>query len=156
VVMVTTFKKTSISPFYRRLFGGEVIFARVEFSSCPHMSWVTWQTDTDIPDRRLIVFQILKIMQKRKPDLPMDSRKRELIPDLVRRLEEALYRSAMNKEEYKDAATLWERLQTVARKMASISPRAPMESATQEGTSAGGESSKKEPSKKLCLDMQLP
>lgn len=46
------------------------------------------------------------------------------LPDFVRRLEEALYRTARSKDEYQDANTLEGRLQAVARRMVARNPQA--------------------------------
>eukprot|EP00898_Chlorokybus_atmophyticus_P002752 jgi/Chlat1/3478/Chrsp23S03677 len=79
-------------------------------------SWRTWQTDGDKPQRVAIFKQILDFFKQRKRNGSKDWQQK--LPDLVRRMEEELYRSARSKEEYADPTTLEQRLQLIARRMA--------------------------------------
>lgn len=74
--------------------------------------WSTWQTDMDIPDRRRMIQKIYDILRAKKPTISLQWSRR--LPDLVRRLEECVYRHAVSKEEYNDVHTLEERLQHAA------------------------------------------
>eukprot|EP00250_Pteridium_aquilinum_P011855 c20351_g2_i1 orf=875-5692(+) len=78
----------------------------------------TWQTDADVTMRRTVVDKILKVCQ-RKGNFVNPSMQQKL-PDLVKRLEEALYRDASSKEEYCDLSTLEHRLQAVGKRMGSM------------------------------------
>ena len=55
---------------------------------------------------------IMELLQKRKPDAPQEWRQK--IPEMARRLEDSLYRSAKSREYYNDNQTLKQRLQYVA------------------------------------------
>eukprot|EP00897_Mesotaenium_endlicherianum_P009474 jgi/Mesen1/8555/ME000489S07941 len=76
----------------------------------------TWQTDQDSPIRRRILQQIFLLFQKRKSAHTPEWQQR--LPDFVKRLEDALYRVAMSKEEYMDESSLEQRLQQVAKRLA--------------------------------------
>eukprot|EP00237_Pycnococcus_provasolii_P002156 CAMPEP_0119202076 /NCGR_PEP_ID=MMETSP1316-20130426/31002_1 /TAXON_ID=41880 /ORGANISM="Pycnococcus provasolii, Strain RCC2336" /LENGTH=327 /DNA_ID=CAMNT_0007198249 /DNA_START=234 /DNA_END=1213 /DNA_ORIENTATION=- len=78
-------------------------------------SWKTWQSDQDVMDRKALIQQILQLFRHRKPNVIREWC--DKLPDFVRRLEEALYKSARTKEEYTDPNTLESRLQNVARRM---------------------------------------
>ncbi|KAK9824572.1 hypothetical protein WJX72_011411 [[Myrmecia] bisecta] len=78
-------------------------------------SWKTWHTEADVPQRRQLINHIFKLFSARKPNAAKEWD--EKLPDFVRRLEEALYRTAASKEEYADLTTLEARLQNVARRM---------------------------------------
>ena len=85
-------------------------------------SWRSWHhNDKDREDRRFIIKQIQDLFQKRKQASVTDEWKAKL-PDFVRRLEEALYRTARSKEEYTNSGTLEARLQSVARRMVARPP----------------------------------
>jgi E1A/CREB-binding protein len=77
--------------------------------------WRTWQSDEDIPQRKVLIQHILRLFQQRKPSVTKEWQQK--LPDFVLRLEEAVYRGARTKEEYCDKDTLEARLQAVARIM---------------------------------------
>ncbi|KAJ7544850.1 hypothetical protein O6H91_09G096200 [Diphasiastrum complanatum] len=75
----------------------------------------TWQTDADVSVRRIILENIYRIFQKRKPQVTPEWQQK--LPDFVKRVEEQLYRDASSKEEYNDLKTLEQRLQSVAKRL---------------------------------------
>jgi len=70
-----------------------------------------WQSNADLPDRRRIIFSIVKVIERMRPDANKMSQK---LPFMAKKLEEHLYRSAVTKEEYVDQSTLKKRLQMIA------------------------------------------
>lgn len=73
----------------------------------------TWhKSKDDLPLRRRMIQLIMELLQKRKPDAPQEWRQK--IPEMARRLEDSLYRSAKSREYYNDNQTLKQRLQYVA------------------------------------------
>ena len=73
----------------------------------------TWHKNKeDLPIRRNMITQIVHLLQKRKPNAPPEWLKK--IPDMARRLEDSLYRSAPSKDIYRDMDTLKQRLHGVA------------------------------------------
>lgn len=71
-----------------------------------------WQTNNDLPDRRLVVRKILALVKKKNGKHSDDSTKLlDMLPKIARKMEEHLYRSATTKEEYLDRSTLKYRLQ---------------------------------------------
>ncbi|KAK9866771.1 hypothetical protein WJX84_010523 [Apatococcus fuscideae] len=83
-------------------------------------SWKTWQSEEDVPERKVLMTQIFKLFSQRKPSVTAEWQ--EKLPDFVRRLEEALYRTASSKEDYTNQHTLEQRLQNVAKRMVSRHP----------------------------------
>ncbi|KAJ7216854.1 hypothetical protein O6H91_Y471400 [Diphasiastrum complanatum] len=75
----------------------------------------TWQTDADLSIRRVILENIFRLFQKRKPQVTPEWQQK--LPDFVKRLEEQLYRDAASKEEYDNLHTLEQRLQSVAKRL---------------------------------------
>jgi E1A/CREB-binding protein len=71
-----------------------------------------WQSDKDYQERRKMIAKIVHLLQQRKPNAPQDWLKK--LPQMAKRLEESLYRSAKSFEEYNDASTLKHRLQQLA------------------------------------------
>ena len=71
-----------------------------------------WQSDKDYYDRRKMIAKIVHLLQQRKPNAPPEWLKK--LPQMAKRLEESLYRSAKSFEEYNDAGTLKMRLQQLA------------------------------------------
>jgi E1A/CREB-binding protein len=71
-----------------------------------------WQSDKDYQDRRKMIGKIVLLLQQRKPNAPQEWLKK--LPQMAKRLEESLYRSAMSFDEYNDASTLKQRLQQLA------------------------------------------
>ena len=66
-----------------------------------------WQTDDDIPYRRQMIARLIQ----HRPD--MDSAKRFKLPNLAKRIELVLYRSAYSLDEYNDMTTLERRVQSL-------------------------------------------
>lgn len=71
-----------------------------------------WQSDKDYQERRKMIAKIVHLLQQRKPNAPQEWLKK--LPQMAKRLEESLYRSAKNFDEYNDASTLKNRLQQLA------------------------------------------
>lgn len=71
-----------------------------------------WQSDKDYHDRRKMIAKIVHLLQQRKPNAPQEWIKK--LPQMAKRLEESLYRSAKSFDEYNDAGTLKMRLQQLA------------------------------------------
>ena len=71
-----------------------------------------WQSDKDYQERRKMIAKIVHLLQQRKPNAPQEWLKK--LPQMAKRLEESLYRSAKSFEEYNDANTLKQRLQQLA------------------------------------------
>jgi E1A/CREB-binding protein len=71
-----------------------------------------WQSDSDYQERRRMIAKIVHLLQQRKPNAPQEWLKK--LPQMAKRLEESLYRSAKSFEEYNDATTLKTRLQQLA------------------------------------------
>mmetsp|Transcript_127553 Transcript_127553/g.369253 ORF Transcript_127553/g.369253 Transcript_127553/m.369253 type:complete len:1783 (-) Transcript_127553:44-5392(-) len=71
-----------------------------------------WQSDQDYNERRKMIAKIVHLLKQRKPNAPQDWLKK--LPQMAKRLEESLYRSAKSFEEYNDASTLKQRLQQLA------------------------------------------
>ncbi|GAX16081.1 E1A/CREB-binding protein [Fistulifera solaris] len=71
-----------------------------------------WQSDKDYEDRRKMIAKIVHLLQQRKPNAPQEWLKK--LPQMAKRLEESLYRSAKSFNEYNDANTLKHRLQQLA------------------------------------------
>lgn len=71
-----------------------------------------WQSDKDYQERRKMIGKIVLLLQQRKPNAPQEWLKK--LPQMAKRLEESLYRSAKSFAEYNDAGTLKQRLQQLA------------------------------------------
>eukprot|EP00548_Thalassiothrix_antarctica_P005641 CAMPEP_0194137570 /NCGR_PEP_ID=MMETSP0152-20130528/7459_1 /TAXON_ID=1049557 /ORGANISM="Thalassiothrix antarctica, Strain L6-D1" /LENGTH=1691 /DNA_ID=CAMNT_0038834663 /DNA_START=284 /DNA_END=5359 /DNA_ORIENTATION=- len=71
-----------------------------------------WQSDKDVNDRRKMIARIVQLLQQRKPNAPQEWLKK--LPQMAKRLEESLYRSAKSFQEYNDTSTLKQRLQQLA------------------------------------------
>lgn len=82
---------------------------------------VAWQSEADIPLRRKMIAKIVSLLQQRKPDAPPEWIKK--LPDMARRLEDSLYRTASNRTEYGNFSTLKHRLQQLAITMGAKSAR---------------------------------
>jgi len=78
----------------------------------PRTQVLSWQSDRDVSDRREMVQKIVRLLQQRKPDAPQEWLKK--LPQMAKRLEESLYRSAQSFVEYNDTNTLKFRLQQLA------------------------------------------
>ncbi|KAK9829143.1 hypothetical protein WJX72_004144 [[Myrmecia] bisecta] len=92
--------------------------------------WRTWHTEADVPQRQQLINHMSKLFSARKPNAAKEWD--EKLPDFVRRLEEALYRTAASKEEYADMTTLEARLVNVARRMLARTNPGTAESQTKE------------------------
>ncbi|RHY04788.1 hypothetical protein DYB36_006934 [Aphanomyces astaci] len=71
-----------------------------------------WQSESDVPLRRKMIAKIVSLLQQRKPDAPTEWIRR--LPDMARRLEDSLYRTATGREVYGNFNTLKTRLQHLA------------------------------------------
>ncbi|RLN90038.1 hypothetical protein BBJ28_00013800 [Nothophytophthora sp. Chile5] len=78
----------------------------------PADSQAAWQSENDLPLRRKMIGKIVSLLQQRKPDAPAEWIRR--LPDMARRLEDSLYRTAKNRDEYGDFSSLKTRLQHLA------------------------------------------
>jgi hypothetical protein len=76
---------------------------------------VSWQSELDLPQRRKMITKIVSLLQQRKPNAPNDWV--EKLPEIARRLEDSLYRTASSAEEYDNFNTLKHRLQQLALSM---------------------------------------
>merc|ERR1719262_1680894 len=77
-------------------------------SPCP--AW--YAQDVHLQERRKTITNIARLLQARKPNAPAEWMQK--LPQMARRLEESLFRSALSFEEYKDTQTLKRRLQALA------------------------------------------
>ena len=68
--------------------------------------------DQHLETRRRMITDIARLLQARKPNATADWMQR--LPQMARRLEESLFRSATSFEEYRDTSTLKKRLQALA------------------------------------------
>ncbi|CAH0373565.1 unnamed protein product [Pelagomonas calceolata] len=68
--------------------------------------------DLHLQERRIMITNIARLLQARKPNATADWIQR--LPQMARRLEESLVRSATSFEEYRDTSTLKKRLQAMA------------------------------------------
>jgi hypothetical protein len=75
----------------------------------------TWHSSSDIDTRRRMIHRIVEMLKAKKPNA--DETWTKKLPDMARRLEESLYKSAPSKEGYEDTSTLKARLQQVASSM---------------------------------------
>eukprot|EP00978_Attheya_sp_CCMP212_P046565 scaffold399362_cov55-Attheya_sp.AAC.2 len=73
-----------------------------------------WQSNADLPDRRLIIFSIVKIIERMRTE---SGKLVQKLPEIAKKLEEHLYRSALSKEEYTDPNTLKKRLQVIGQSL---------------------------------------
>ena len=73
---------------------------------------LAWQSEADLPVRRKMIAKIVSLLQQRKPDAPADWIKK--LPDMARRLEDSLYRTATSIADYTEHSTLKNRLQSLA------------------------------------------
>ncbi|KAF0775352.1 hypothetical protein AaE_000948, partial [Aphanomyces astaci] len=72
----------------------------------------SWRSPSDDPQRKDVIGRIIRFLQMQKPNAPPDWIRR--LPQMARKLEEALYRKASSKPEYNDMNTLQQRLHVVA------------------------------------------
>ena len=63
-------------------------------------------------DRRAMIAKIVALLQQRKPNAPQEWL--EKLPQMAKRLEESLYRTASSFDTYNDGSTLKSRLQQLA------------------------------------------
>ncbi|KAK9819091.1 hypothetical protein WJX81_003656 [Elliptochloris bilobata] len=94
---------------------------RAEVPIAYRRHWRPWHSDADVPLRRSMVDRIYQVARQAQ----LDQGAGERLPDLVRRLEEALYRQAASQEEYEDPGTLRARLQVAAVQVPALNLDAP-------------------------------
>ncbi|KAL3930336.1 MAG: hypothetical protein SGBAC_011811 [Bacillariaceae sp.] len=75
----------------------------------------TWRTNSDVAERKVVMKQIVRSIQRRRPTAP-ESLKKQL-PMMVKKMEEALYKAAPSMQAYADLSTLDHRLERLARKV---------------------------------------
>uniref|UniRef100_A0A6S8EDF0 histone acetyltransferase n=1 Tax=Aureoumbra lagunensis TaxID=44058 RepID=A0A6S8EDF0_9STRA len=80
-------------------------------SALPH--WYT--QDLHLQERRKMITNIARLLQARKPNAPPEWMQK--LPQMARRLEESLFRTANSFDAYRDTQTLKKRLQDLAMKM---------------------------------------
>mmetsp|Transcript_1070 Transcript_1070/g.3941 ORF Transcript_1070/g.3941 Transcript_1070/m.3941 type:complete len:198 (+) Transcript_1070:48-641(+) len=97
--------------------------------SCPN--W--YDQNAHLQERRKMITNIARLLQARKPNAPVEWMQK--LPQMARRLEESLFRSAHSFDEYKDTATLKKRLQALAMAMGL---RAQQQQAQQQAATADG------------------
>ena len=68
--------------------------------------------DLHLQERRIMITNIARLLQSRKPNATAEWTQR--LPQMSRRLEESLFRSATSFEEYRDFSTVKKRLQALA------------------------------------------
>jgi len=73
-----------------------------------------WQSDKDIPHRRQMIQEIVKILKKDKNG---NADWLSKLPNMAKQLEVSLYRNARSFEEYTNMSTLKHRLQLIAREV---------------------------------------
>jgi len=71
-----------------------------------------WRSDQDLQTRMIMIGKITHLIHKRKPSPPQRWLKK--IPQMAKRLELSLYRSARSFQEYSDESSLKQRLQKLA------------------------------------------
>lgn len=76
-----------------------------------------WQSEADIPLRRRMIAKIVTLLQNRKPNAPKEWIVK--LPDMARRLEDSMYRTASCEAEYANFDTLQKRLLDIAMAMGS-------------------------------------
>ncbi|CAK4920349.1 unnamed protein product [Aphanomyces euteiches] len=81
-------------------------------SQAPGKTTNVWQSESDVPLRRKMIAKIVSLLQQRKPDAPTEWIRR--LPDMARRLEDSLYRTASGRDVYGNFNTLKTRLQHLA------------------------------------------
>ncbi|ETV82018.1 hypothetical protein H257_05544 [Aphanomyces astaci] len=88
---------------------------------------ITWQSEkADTTIRHEVINKIVAFLRNQKPNAPVDWIRR--LPQMAKKLEEKLYRSAKSKDEYMNETTLKARLQVVARSFhAQRNPHTPPE-----------------------------
>ncbi|KAL3805325.1 hypothetical protein HJC23_009032 [Cyclotella cryptica] len=84
-----------------------------------------WQSDKDVDDRRKMIAKIVHLLRQRKPNAPQEWLAK--LPQMAKRLEESLYRSAPSFEAYNDINTLKQRLQQLAMNIGMKTKRLPQQ-----------------------------
>mmetsp|Transcript_6922 Transcript_6922/g.10151 ORF Transcript_6922/g.10151 Transcript_6922/m.10151 type:complete len:106 (-) Transcript_6922:133-450(-) len=74
-----------------------------------------WQSDWDVEERRRMIATIVHLLRERKPNAPQAWL--DKLPQMAKRLEELLYRSAPSFDSYNDVNTLKQRLQQLAKEI---------------------------------------
>eukprot|EP00563_Minutocellus_polymorphus_P002193 CAMPEP_0181047378 /NCGR_PEP_ID=MMETSP1070-20121207/14848_1 /TAXON_ID=265543 /ORGANISM="Minutocellus polymorphus, Strain NH13" /LENGTH=1781 /DNA_ID=CAMNT_0023126047 /DNA_START=297 /DNA_END=5642 /DNA_ORIENTATION=+ len=96
-----------------------------------------WQSDKDVNERRKMIAKIVQLLQQRKPNAPQEWLNK--LPQMAKRLEESLYRSAPSFEAYKDVTTLKQRLQQLAMNIGMKTKNAHAVKARQQQAAAQGQ-----------------
>jgi len=71
-----------------------------------------WQSENDVNDRQMMINKIIDLMRQNKADVLGQSISK--LSQMAKRLEEALYRSALSAEDYNSSNTIKARLQQLA------------------------------------------
>ncbi|GMH70233.1 hypothetical protein TrST_g12427 [Triparma strigata] len=95
-----------------------------------------WQSDQDVNARRKMIAKIVALLQQRKPHAPEEWLKK--LPQMAKRLEESLYRSAANFEAYNDVQTLKQRLQALAMSIGHKTQQAKLRQQQEQAARNGG------------------
>jgi len=74
-----------------------------------------WQSDSYMADRQKMIKKIVDLLKARKPNAPQDWLNK--LPQMAKRLEDTLFKTAPNFESYNSPDTLKQRLQQLAMKM---------------------------------------
>eukprot|EP00526_Cylindrotheca_closterium_P022583 CAMPEP_0113658842 /NCGR_PEP_ID=MMETSP0017_2-20120614/31999_1 /TAXON_ID=2856 /ORGANISM="Cylindrotheca closterium" /LENGTH=182 /DNA_ID=CAMNT_0000573271 /DNA_START=38 /DNA_END=587 /DNA_ORIENTATION=+ /assembly_acc=CAM_ASM_000147 len=75
----------------------------------------TWRSESDMAERKIILKEIVRSVHRRRPNAPETLKKQ--LPMMVKKMEEALYKSAPSMEFYADLSTLEHRLEELAHKV---------------------------------------
>mmetsp|Transcript_7569 Transcript_7569/g.10469 ORF Transcript_7569/g.10469 Transcript_7569/m.10469 type:complete len:207 (-) Transcript_7569:167-787(-) len=74
-----------------------------------------WQSDRYVEGRRRMIAQVVHLLRQRKRNAPQEWLNK--LPQMAKRLEELLYRSAPSFDSYNDVNTLKQRLQQLAKEI---------------------------------------
>ena len=85
------------------------------FPDAPIHPQLTWQSDYDVPHRRKVISNIIRLLHERRPDATEEWKAR--LPSMAKTLEDKLYKTASCFDLYADETTLKTRLQQLARDM---------------------------------------
>jgi hypothetical protein len=96
-----------------------------------------WQSDKDVTARRKMIAKIVALLQQRKPNAPEEWLLK--LPQMAKRLEESLYRSAADFDSYNDVSTLKQRLQALAMSIGLKTQQQKKQQAAQAAAAAGGQ-----------------
>jgi hypothetical protein len=102
-----------------------------DMSSNPALTRKPWHSPDDAPVRQQIAEQIVTLLQQRRPNATEDWQQK--LPNMGKRLEDALYIKANSLDEYQDFGTLKNRLQLLAQQMNQKSQGTPQGRSMQQG-----------------------